>query len=446
MARNHLRAAWLLVLSACSAHPTRTTATSANAPATEASSAASAAAPAQNVTALFARELDALPPSVAVSGRGWSAQVPGRNPTVKNGSTEGTEELDFAFEGTGPVECIVFSEAFDPGSYVGNIVEELKKSLEVVNFTPTRFTVEQEIPAYFTSIFYRKKTEKGVLAGQLKLALGLHLTRPVVCLHDVPGYTTTFESVTRAMFANYRVADAPPPLAVTIGVARIGTMPIGITRETASLLEDGRTQFTTISTQIVPRSANELMISDEAEVAFVAKSKLVEAHFIQGDLHGEKMNLILKAGTGNKYQVSGTLGQNKPLKATITTKHGLPSPAATSLRLKQEMAKAKSFRFIEPEYHPALDPTNIMDVSYTRTQADKPKLVRVGLGQLELLATVDDEGEQLQTEMKAGSQTIIFERVYHRDDRKDQTKGHDTNTNTNTSQALTPKKAAALKP
>ncbi len=428
-----LRASLVLLLSACSPHSARTPSVSPENPAKSSANPTAEATATKDVAALFNRELDALPPLVEVSGRGWATKAPGRNATVKAGTVAGSEELDFAFESSGSVECIVFSEAFDPGAYVGNIVEELKKSLEVVGFTPTRFTVEQEIPAYFASVLYHKRTPAGVLAGQLKLAIGLHVSRPIVCLHDVPGYTVTFESAARAVFANYQVKDDTPPVAVTIGVARVGTLPIGFTRESTSLLDAGRTQFTSISTQIVPRSPTELMISDEAEVIVVAKSKLVEAHFIQGDLHGEKMNLTLAAGSGGTYQVSGTLG-SKPTEATIKTKSGLPSPEATSLRLKQEMGRKKAFRFTQPEFHPSLDPTAIIEVSYVRTQEDKTGVVHVGLGQLELLATLDEQGEQLKSEMKAGSQTIVFERMYHRDDRA------------SSSRPASPKKSGARQP
>jgi hypothetical protein len=406
-----------LLLFACSTRSAQPPSTASEKPAASGPVPTAQAQPKKDVAALFTRELNAIPPLAPVTGRGWATQVPGRNATVKAGSIEGTEEVDFAFESTSPVECVVFSEAFDPGAYIGNIVEELKKSLEIVGYTPTRFAVEQEIPAYFSSVLYHQKTAAGVLAGQLKLALGLHPERPIVCLHDVPGYTATFESVARAVFSNYRVTDDTPPIAMTIAVARVGTMPIGFTRESASLLDGGRTQFTSLSTQIVPRSASELMISDEAEVVIATKSRLQEAHFIQGDLHGEKLNLALKASTGGKYHVAGTLGP-KPIEANFNAKRGLPSPEATSLRLKQELAKKKDFRFTQPEYHPSLDPTNVIEVSYARAKEDKPGLIHVGLGQLELVATVDDQGEQIQSEMKAGSQTIVFERMYHRDDRK----------------------------
>lgn len=416
MIAKFLRTTLVLSLSGCAAHSTHPASTAANKPSVANPNSSPQTQPQQDVKALFARELDTLPPLAPVSGQGWSAQVPGRNPTVKAGTAQGTEEISFVFEDSGPVECMVFADSFDPGGYVGNVVEELKKTLEVVGFTPTRFTVEQEIPAYFTSVLYHKKLDGKVAAGQLKLALGLHPTRPIVCLHDVPGYTATFESAARAVFSNFRVKDYVPPVAVTIGVARVGTTPIGFTSESASELDDGRVQVTSLSTQIVPRSANELMISDEAEIAWVAKSKVQEAKFVQADLHGEKLNLTLKASGAGQYKVSGTLG-SKPTDATLKVKGGLPSSEATSLRLKQELAKNKSFRFTQPEYHPALDPTDVIQVSYSRAQQDKPKQIHVGLGQLELLATVDDNGEQIQTEMKAGSQTITFERLYHRDDR-----------------------------
>jgi hypothetical protein len=371
---------------------------------------------AADVSAIFTREFTHLPTLSVASGRGWSAQVPGRNISVKAGTVENSDEIRFDFEDSGPVECTVFEGAFDSARYVAAVTEELKKSVELVAITPTRFAVEQEFPVYFVSVFYRKATADATVAGQCKLALGLHRSRPIVCMHDVPGYTESFEKGARAIFGSYHVDDEKLPIAVSIGVAHVGTLPIGFSHESVEQLDDGRTEYTSITAQIVPRSATDLLISDDLEVTIVAKSQLVEGRYVGADLRGEKMNLTLQRSRGEEYRVSGTVDE-KPIAATLRAKQGLPGPDATSTRLKQQFQSHRPFSFTQAEYHPGLDPTGVIPVSYSRTQADPIDVMHVGLGQLELTATVDEQGEERRSEIKAGSQTILFERIYHRDDR-----------------------------
>ncbi|HMA96373.1 MAG TPA: hypothetical protein VKP30_26990, partial [Polyangiaceae bacterium] len=85
--------------------------------------------------------------------------------------------------------------------------------------------------------------------------------------------------------------------------------------------------------------------------------------------------------------------------------------------LKQELAKNRPFEFTQSEFHAALDPTNPIEVRYRRLSEDAPGVVRVSIGQLEIMTQVDDRGDQIRSEMKAGTQSIVFERMYRRDDR-----------------------------
>lgn len=369
-----------------------------------------------DVDTLLTRELAQLPELAPVEGHGWNSQIPGRGLKLAAGRLAGSEELEFFFEDSTPVACTVFAGPFDPATYLGNLLDDVKASLEIVSVNPTRFSVEREIPSYFVSIFYRKANQGGVSAGQLKLAMGLHATRPVVCVHDAPGYTETFEQVSRVLFAHYAVPDAKSPLATSISVARVGTLPVGFSRESVRALGPDSSESRSLSAQMVPRSATDLMVSDEDEVVIVSKAQIVDGHFVQLDTRGPRLDLVLKRVGQGRYTVTGSLG-DKPLNVSFQVKNGLPSAEATSARLKQELAKNRPFEFTQSEFHAALDPTNPIEVRYRRLSEDAPGVVRVSIGQLEIMTQVDDRGDQIRSEMKAGTQSIVFERMYHRDDR-----------------------------
>lgn len=369
-----------------------------------------------DVQALARRELGELPALVPVAGRGWVTQVAGRNVSVSPGIVEKSERFSFEFEESTPAECTVFEEPMDAGTYFGNVLEEAKKSLTIVGVRPTGFKVEQEIPVYFVSVQYHKQTAQGILAGQLKLALGLHHLRPVVCAHDVPGYTQTFEGVARTLFANYRVDNEERPTATSISVAKIGELPIGFTRESVREFEDGRSVSFSMSTEIVPRSETDVMVSDEAEGLVIRGPKILEGRYFQSDMRGRRVDLKLTSRGGNRYHVAGGFG-SKPLEADFTVNGGLPSPEATRLRLQQASSKAQPFRFTQSEYHASLNPSNAIDVQYFRLKDEPARTIHVSIGQLEVLVTLDERAEQIRSEMRVGAQTLVVERVYWRDDR-----------------------------
>lgn len=369
-----------------------------------------------DVQALARRELGELPALAPVAGRGWVTQVAGRNVSISPGIVEKSERFSFEFEESTRAECTVFEGPMDAGTYFGNVLEEVKKSWTIVGVHPTDFKVEQEIPVYFVSVQYHKQAEQRILAGQLKLALGLHHLRPVVCAHDVPGYTQTFENVARTLFANYRVDNEERPTATSISVAKIGELPIGFARDSVREFEDGRSVSLSMSTEIVPRSATEVMVSDEAEGLVIRGPRILEGRYFQSDLRGKRLDLKLTSSRGNRYHVAGTFG-TKPLEADFTVKGGLPSPEATRSRLQQVLGKSQPFRFTQSEYHASLNPSNAIDVQYFRLRDDPAHTIHVSIGQLEALVTLDDQAEQIRSEMRVGAQTLVVERVYWRDDR-----------------------------
>jgi hypothetical protein len=232
----------------------------------------------------------------------------------------------------------------------------------------------------------------------------------------VPGYSGTFEKAARAVFANYRVQDENSPVAKTVNSVSVGGVPVGFGQDTVRLLPDGQTEFRSMSTQIFPRSPTELMVNDEVSSVVASKSRVEKAAYAEGDSKGLQLQIELSRTTGDKYQVTGTVA-GKPIEATFVTKGGLSHPDALAQQLKKEFKKNKPFRFTRAEYHPSIDPMKPLEVSYTHGQTDPAFVVRVGLGQIEANLLVDENGEPTKVEMKAGSNTIVYERRFYRDDR-----------------------------
>jgi hypothetical protein len=370
----------------------------------------------EQVEALFARESDSLPTLSEISGTGWSTKVPGTNAQVRKGSEEGSEVLSFGFEPSTTIDCTVHSTAFDPATTVGYLVDALKKNLEVVRIIPRHFAVEQEFATYFISVMYRQNTKAGVMVGQLKLGLAMHQSRPIICMHDAPGYSETFEKVAHSVFANYRVSGDAVPVARTITSAKYNDLPVGFAQDTVRLLPDNQTEFRSTSSQFIPRTTNELMVSDDVSVVIGSKSKLISGVFVDGDTNGLQHNIRLERGKGYHYQVTGTVA-DKPIEATFATKDGLLDPDAISEKLKQAFKKNKPFSFKLAEYHPSVDPTNAIEVSYYHEKADLPRVVHMKLGQTVLTMVVDENGDPLKLELPAGPSAVVLEQQYSRDDR-----------------------------
>lgn len=413
-----MRSLWLVALAvSCSPHATVPPARQHGRPPDRVRSAAPPATPPAVDEALLLRELAQLPSLTPVSGKGWSATVAGRDVNTSADGVDALERLSFEFEESTRTECQVFEAPIDAAAYFGRLLEDTKKAAHIIGVYPSAVRVEQEIPIYFANIRYRKQSELAGLPRQLKIALGMHPSRPVICLHDAPGYSDTFEKVIRSLLAHYRVdGEQRLPLATTISMARVGALPVGFAHESIREREDGCSVFLSTSADIVPRSATEVMVSDEAEVVVVKGSKIVEGRFSQGDVRGKRIDLNLKLIGRSEYRISGVFG-TKPLDAKFEVKGGLASPDAVQSHLRRELVKGKPFRFTESEYHASLDPSGTVSVDYSRAAEDPADAVHVRIGQLEVLVTLDESGNQLRSEMRLGSQSLIVERLYQRDQR-----------------------------
>lgn len=405
---------WAVVALGCA--PTPAPKTEANAPAP-----ARAASPAPqqkqvDVAALFLRELDSLPAQAAVSGAGWKAEVMGLAPKVAPASAE-IEEITIPMGTEAAVSCLVFAGALDPATSVARILDRMGEHIKRVSVAPWALAVEQETPVYFVDAKYVVDRPEGRAAGQYKIGVIARRERPILCTHDEPGYVKTFERVVRGLASNMRVQGEARPVAVTIGVMRIGDVPVGFDSGWRERTAAGERVSVSMMSTFLPRSATELMVTDEASRVVTSGDQIQEGLWIKADPDGINLQITLKRVKPSRYEVSGT-SHGKPVSGMVDAPQGIPSDKATSTRIARELAKGAPFRFTQKEYSPGSDPLHLVEHSYRHEASDKPRIVVMSMGQLQVKGEVDLEGELVRGEADIGSQKITMELVYQRDDER----------------------------
>ncbi len=405
---------WAVVALGCA--PTPAPKSEANAPAPPRAASPAPQAKQVDVAALFARELESLPSGAAVSGAGWKAEVMGVAPKVAAARAE-IEEITIPMGTEAAVSCLVFAEALDPATTVARILNGMGEHIQRVSVAPWALAVEQETPVYFIEAKYVVDRPDGRAAGQYKIGVVARRERPIVCTHDEPGYVKTFERVVRGVASNMRVQDEQRPVAVSIGVLRIGDLPVGFDSGWRERTAAGEPVSVSMMSTFVPRSATEVMVTDEASRVVTSGDRIKEGLWIKADPDGINLQITLKRVKPSRYEVSGT-SHGKPISGVVDPPQGIPSDKTTATRIARELAAGGPFRFTQKEYSPSSDPLHLVEHSYRHEASDEPRIVVMTTGQLQIKGEVDLEGELVRGEADIGSQKVTMELVYHRDDER----------------------------
>jgi len=124
------------------------------------------------------------------------------------------------------VRCQVFPDEVDAGGTLQGVVKELTAKVQPKQVAPWAVRVVGESAATFVSVIYHAQSPRGTLVGELKLALHAVPTRPVLCMHDEPGYRKTFETVVSDFGGSLKLKKAPPASSfLEVQTAHVGDRP-----------------------------------------------------------------------------------------------------------------------------------------------------------------------------------------------------------------------------
>jgi hypothetical protein len=392
----------------------------ANAPAQGTASqpqAGAASAPAEkpvDLTAMFERESTGLQPKpVSDAQGGFDTKVSASAaPTVQQ--VEGMSVVEIPIGSQAPVRCQIFPDEVDSGGTLQGVVKDLTAKVQPKRVAPWSVRVIGESPATFVSVIYHAQSPRGTLVGELKLALHAVPTRPVLCMHDEPGYKKTFESVVSEFGESLKLKKAPPGRSfLEVQTAHISGQPVGFSKST--LRGSGKErEFSTNSMLMLSKSETELAFRDSINIETIdPQDRLLRAVWV--DAAGGEVGMSIKleqlAGKQGTYRYEGKV-QGKPVSGELTTKDRkpLPSTVATFKRLAREGKKGGAFNLVLEHYVPDLDPTKLVETKYTRASGDPAQTFRYEAATFKFTGKLDAQGLIESAELPVGAATLTFHR------------------------------------
>ncbi len=345
--------------------------------------------------------------SVTVSAAG--------EPTVQE--IEGMSVIEVPIGGQAKVRCQVFPKPIDPGSTLWGILARARKTLEFVRVAPAGVHVVAGAPAAFVDTIYVTNSERGRLAGNLKLAIHAADPRPVLCMHDELGYRSTFEQVSKSFFGSFK-SNTPADLKPTyleISKTRIDDIDVGfsITRFVPGQ-NKGELAYVHQSTQFVAASPKDLNMTDSYKIINMdAKGRLMRGVWINSE--GGELTLEITAtrlGEG-KYAYEGQVS-GKQVKGSFEAKTGIVSPLETMALLKKKLSGGGGFSEKVLEYYPAVDPAAVIPVTYSRDAGAAPREVQVRSGNEQVTLQIDEQGMPASASFQIGKKTLRVSREYVR--------------------------------
>src|SRR5215471_2482469 len=242
------------------------------------------------------REIEPLPIR-KVAGSVLSADVEAAGPPVVT-REKGSVKLVIPIGTQGSIDCFVYDERTDGASTVWQIVDAVRKSMEVRLFEPTDVFVAREHPVMTSHAIYFLKKDGVAMGGELKMAYYSHPLVSTMCMHDEAGYSAAFKRITKGLFESLSRSDRElrlKPVKWDIGVFKLNGHPIGY--EDRAMYEPKNDTIVSkqISAKLIPRSTLESAAEDSYEIETINRSgELLEFTQVDGNSQGIELQINLK--------------------------------------------------------------------------------------------------------------------------------------------------------
>lgn len=336
------------------------------------------------------------------------------SPEVKQG--EGSDDVVVPIGTALPITCTLYGERLDPGATTWRMAEAVKKGVKLVGFRPVRVAAVAGSALVVSELLYHVQAEKGPMLGQLKLAVYAHDTRSLLCHHDEPGYAETFQRIVAGLAASLD-GDAADERAearfAEIAVTRIGGVPVGYSEHVVWDREGGGSISTTYGSQLLPRSATDLVAVDTyTEETLDAKDLLATGSYVHATNGSVDTQVQLSRGKdGKTFRYEGEK-DGKRLAGSFRTKAGLSTDLWFARRFAAK-APAQKAPLRHEAYSFQANPTAAVPVVY-RLDPAGPRRAAMELGPIRIAGELDEGGLFARGEMPVGPTTLAIERIWSR--------------------------------
>jgi hypothetical protein len=369
----------------------------------------------EGVRALFERELPTLAKRRFETPLGISGQVEAAAaPTVQ--ATAQAAALTIPL-GTGqPITCSLFPTRIGVGETFWRLVEAAQKNVKVVAALPAEVVAVDGSALVLAQVVYQLESEKGPLAGQMKLAALAHPSHSLLCVHDEPGYSATFARLVKGLAAS--LAGGPrderaDAVFAELSVLRVGNLPVGFGERAVWRRKEGGLRAEEHGTQLLPRGPADLVTLDSVSVEELDRGDLLArgtfAQVTNGELDGRMV--LVREPDGKTYRYDGEK-DGKPLQGTFATAGGISSDLWLARRLARS-APAPKGDLVHEGYSMSSNPVAPVSVAW-RPDPASPRRGTLEVGALRISGDLADDGMLRVGEMPVGPAKLVVERVWSR--------------------------------
>lgn len=367
-----------------------------------------------DLDAAVAREAkDLTERSAEGPGQAWSVKIP--SAAAPQVSVVGDVHLvEIPIGSDAAVRCQVHPEPVDPAGTLYGVIKESAARVEYRAVTPAGIKLVRGWPAAFLDALYVTDAPGGKAAGGLKLAIHTSGGRSLFCLHDELGYRDTFQRVSTAFFESFREPGKTEDKATytDISIVKLDDAVVGYS--VTMLLpgaKPGERERRDASSSFLPTSPKDVMFEDSFNIThYDAKGQIADDTFIEASQGELSMQLKLTRGTDGKYTYDGKIN-GKTVQGNLATPKGLTTTLQTAATLRKKIKAGGAFSDTVDEYHPSIDPTAVVAVTYAHAKDAPEREVTMKLGERVVTGEVDDDGIMKNGRFGLGKRKISIERA-----------------------------------
>lgn len=351
----------------------------------------------------------------AVSGpeQAWSVKVPSAG-DPKVSVVEDIQVVEIPIGSDAVVRCQVHAEAVDPAGSLYGVIKASAAQVEYREVRPAGVKLLGGFPAAFLSALYVTDVPGGKAAGGLKMAIHARNERTLLCLHDELGYRETFQRVSSAFFETFKEAKAPESKATytDISIVKLDDMPVGFgITQLLPGAKPGERERHDSSSSFLPTSPKDVIFEDTFNITrYDRKGQITSDTFVEASQGEVNLQVTLTRAEDGKYTYDGKIS-GKAVKGALATPKGLTTSLQTAATLRKKLKTGGAFQDTVDEYHPSVDPTAVVAVTYAHAKGAPARQITMKMGERVVTSEVDDDGMARVGSFELGKRKLTIERL-----------------------------------
>lgn len=351
------------------------------------------------------------------SDAGISVRLPGKaqDPQPMEGGWYFVTDVDAG----SPVECYLYNSSKDLAALV-NVVAEA--NIEAVAGSPdnvgnrrvfhTSAGAVAGMPYLALEWLYTVQQGEQTMVGFTKVRAATKGDQALLCNHNYLGYRDTFAAMFTEFVESTGVAhDSAAPFYEEIAQLDMNGFGNGVTYTSFATDDEGDIRMYSVEASLVPVDPSTISTSDSYSISFTSPTGELINAFSIGVENGElSVNMNLERNDEGTWLSSGML-QGKDVVFEIDGSLQ-PTSEWTQLAKARDLFAGDAASTSALVWMPSIDPTQLLEATMTRDDAEVERQARVTLGPLSYTGRFDASGNIEEADMAVGPVSINIARIW----------------------------------